>query len=230
MDKIILSIDTATGVCSAALSQGDRLLAGYYEEGECNHARLLPLFIADLTNELERLHCHPDAVAVSAGPGSYTGLRIGVSTAKGLAYGWHVPLIAVPTPEVLCAALLQRYEPNPQTLLCPMLDARRMEVYAALYDQHLQIVQEVKPWVVTDGLLPTEGQVCYFGNGAAKCQEVLPSDTWHYVDGIQADARVMGALATARLQAGKTEDVAYFEPYYLKEFVAAPAHVKGLQA
>lgn len=229
MQDIILTIETSTRACSAALCRGEEVLAGCYDGAEGNHARMLPLFVERLTEQLRTLHCLPSAVAVSSGPGSYTGLRIGVSTAKGLAYGWGVPLVAVPTLQVLCASFMHGHKRAKNAVLCPMLDARRMEVYTALYDTGLHALSEVEARVVTDGSFLADGEVYYFGNGAAKCQPLIESERHHFVADIEADARMMGRLAAERLAAGQTEDVAYFEPFYLKDFVAAPSHIKGLQ-
>ena len=169
-----------------------------------------------------------DGVAVSSGPGSYTGLRIGVSTAKGLAYGWDVPMVGVPTLLVLCERVVKTEDIPAGALLCPMIDARRMEVYTGLYDRSLQEVMGIRAQVVEDGgWLPKE-EIYYFGNGAAKCEGVL-TENCHILNGIQADARYMGRLAARYIDEGQTADVAYFEPLYLKEFVAAPSHIKGLE-
>ena len=229
MQNLILTIETSTRACSAALCRGEEVLAGWYDGDEGNHARMLPLFVERLTEHLHGLQCTPSAVAVSSGPGSYTGLRIGVSTAKGLAYGWGVPLVAVPTLQVLCASFLHRHKVSENAVLCPMSDARRMEVYTALYDSRMRPLTEVEARVVTDARFLPDGEVYYFGNGAAKCRALLESEHHLFVPDIDADARVMGRLAAECLAVGRTEDVAYFEPFYLKDFVAAPSHIKGLQ-
>jgi tRNA threonylcarbamoyladenosine biosynthesis protein TsaB len=171
-----------------------------------------------------------DAVAVSCGPGSYTGLRIGVSMAKGVCFGRELKLLAVPTLELLCVPVLlgERVEvPDDPTekepLLCPMLDARRMEVYAGIYDRALRPVREVRADIVDADTYKEwldERPVYFFGNGAKKCMEVINHPNAHYIDGIEPLAKWMQPLAERRFLNGQFEDVAYFEPFYLKDYVA----------
>ena len=164
-----------------------------------------------------------DAVAVSCGPGSYTGLRIGVSMAKGICYGRNLKLIAVPTLELLCVPILLREMVEEDALLCPMLDARRMEVYAGIYDRALKPLREIGADIV-DGETYKEyldqHPVYFFGNGAKKCMEAINHSNAHLIEGIEPLAKWMQPLAEKRLLNGQTEDVAYFVPYYLKDFVA----------
>ena len=164
-----------------------------------------------------------DAVAVSCGPGSYTGLRIGVSMAKGVCYGRDLKLIAVPTLELLCVPILLREGIEDDALLCPMLDARRMDVYAAIYDRSLKEVRPVGADVVNADTYRQwldQHPVYFFGNGAKKCMDIIDHPNAHYIDGIEPQARWMQPLAERRLLDGRTEDVAYFVPFYLKDFVA----------
>ena len=171
-----------------------------------------------------------DAVAVSCGPGSYTGLRIGVSMAKGVCFGRELKLLAVPTLELLCVPVLlgERVEvPDDPTekepLLCPMLDARRMEVYAGIYDRALRPVREVRADIIDADTYKEwldERPVYFFGNGAKKCMEVINHPNAHYIDGIEPLAKWMQPLAERRFLNGQFEDVAYFEPFYLKDYVA----------
>jgi tRNA threonylcarbamoyladenosine biosynthesis protein TsaB len=165
-----------------------------------------------------------DAVSVSCGPGSYTGLRIGVSMAKGICYGRNLKLIAVPTLELLCVpVLLRNPELEENALLCPMLDARRMEVYAALYDRSLKTVREVSADIVEADTYQSwldEHPVYFFGNGAKKCMDTIQHPNAHFIEGIEPLAKWMQPLAEKRLLNGQTEDVAYFVPFYLKDFVA----------
>ena len=164
-----------------------------------------------------------DAVAVSCGPGSYTGLRIGVSMAKGICYGRNLKLIAVPTLELLCVPVLLREMVEGDALLCPMLDARRMEVYAGIYTRALKPVREVGADIVTAETYKDyldAHPVYFFGNGARKCMEVIHHPNAHLIEGIEPQAKWMQPLAERRLLNGETEDVAYFTPFYLKDFVA----------
>lgn len=229
----ILCIETSTNVCSAAVTIGGVPVAERISREGGNHAKLLPVFIDELLQEVRAKRLEIECVALSAGPGSYTGLRIGTSTAKGLCYGLDIPLVPVPTLQVLAASGVAQHGEHlsPDALLCPMLDARRMEVYTALYDEELHAACEVEARVIEtpQWLLDTGKDVYYFGDGAAKCQEVLDAPSLHCIAGIVPEAKYMGLLAERMLADGyKGADVAYYEPFYLKEFVAAAPHVKGL--
>lgn len=219
----ILHIETSTAVCSVAVSEDSHCI--YHEEDHSgpNHAERLGSMVDEALSFTDS-HAIPfDAVAVSCGPGSYTGLRIGVSMAKGLCYGRDLKLIAVPTLELLAVPVLLREGLEDDALLCPMLDARRMEVYAAIYDRSLHVVRPVGADVVEADTYKEwlDAQpVYFFGNGAKKCMDIIRHPNAHYVDGIEPLARWMQPLAERRLLDGKTEDVAYFVPFYLKDFVA----------
>ena len=167
-----------------------------------------------------------EAVALSEGPGSYTGLRIGASTAKGLCYGLNVPLIPVPTLEVLCEAVRKRLAMSDERLavMIPMIDARRMEVYTSLDGETKAVVVENE-----DSLYAGDQDVYYFGDGAAKCAKVFTRPNWHYIPDIVPEAQYVGALAENGKKKVESTDLAYYEPFYLKEFVAAQSHVKGLK-
>jgi len=167
-----------------------------------------------------------NAVALSEGPGSYTGLRIGASTAKGLCYGLNVPLIAVPTLEVICEAAKECsvFSIQHSDQLLPMIDARRMEVYTMVNGETKAVIVENEE---SFNLQPSAFNVYYFGDGAAKCAKVFTKPNWHFIPDIVPEAQYMGRLAEERL-AISGERIAYYEPYYLKEFIAAPSHVKGL--
>lgn len=172
-----------------------------------------------------------DAVAVSCGPGSYTGLRIGVSMAKGVCYGRNLPLIGLPTLEVMCVPVLLFRDLPEDALLCPMIDARRMEVYAALYDRALNVVRPTAADVVDEasyaGFL-AERPVYFFGNGSDKCREKLTHPNARFIEGIRPLAKWMFPLAEKAVAMQQFEDVAYFEPFYLKEFVATVSKSKVL--
>ncbi|MBR3407604.1 MAG: tRNA (adenosine(37)-N6)-threonylcarbamoyltransferase complex dimerization subunit type 1 TsaB [Paludibacteraceae bacterium] len=230
----ILCIETSTQVCSAAICIGGVPTDRRISIGETNHAQLLPRYVDELLAELTRKGLHVEAVALSAGPGSYTGLRIGTSLAKGLCYGLQVPLLPIDTLKILCASAAAHAHVE-DGLLCPMIDARRMEVYTRLYDAELQPKGETRAVVVetAESLVENDElksrKVYYFGDGAEKCQAVLTQPNMHYIAGIVPDAQYMGLLAEKMLADGfEGADVAYYEPFYLKQFVAAPSHVKGL--
>ena len=233
----ILCIETSTSVCSAAICRDGAVLRQYIQHEGSNHAQLLPRFIEQLLRESREQHWTIEAVALSEGPGSYTGLRIGTATAKGLCYGLNVPLIPVPTLEVLCEAAKEsteyrvqntEYKVQSTDLLCPMIDARRMEVYTLAADGKARAV--VVENEESFNLQPSAFNVYYFGDGAAKCQHVLTAPNWHFIPDIVPEAQFMGRLAeSGEREAVSGERIAYYEPYYLKEFIAAPSHVKGLQ-
>lgn len=251
----ILCIETSTSVCSAAICKDGAPVKQCINTEGSNHARLLPLYIDELLAYAREQALTIDAVALSEGPGSYTGLRIGTSTAKGLCYGLNLPLIPVPTLEVLCEAAKSQLTID-NSLLVPMIDARRMEVYTAIYDSQLRVdsleLKETRARAVVveseesfseESLYSVSEQsersvrcqsegrsYYYFGDGAAKCQSVLTSENWHYLPGIVPEAQYMGALAeSSRQSAISGQQLAYYEPFYLKEFVAAQSHVKGLK-
>lgn len=219
----ILHIETSTDVCSVAVSEDSHCI--YHEEDHSgpSHAERLGSMVDEALSFTDS-HAIPfDAVAVSCGPGSYTGLRIGVSMAKGVCYGRDLKLIAVPTLELLCVPILLREGIEDDALLCPMLDARRMEVYAAIYDRSLKEVRPVGADVVNADTYRQwldQHPVYFFGNGAKKCMDIIDHPNAHYIDGIEPQARWMQPLAERRLLDGRTEDVAYFVPFYLKDFVA----------
>ena len=220
----ILHIETSTEVCSVAVSQ-DGLCVFEREDREGpNHAVKSGVFIDEALSFIDSQLLTLDAVAVSGGPGSYTGLRIGVSTAKGVCFGRDARLISVPTLEVLCVpVLLQEKVKEDDALLCPMLDARRMEVYAALFDRSLREIRPTQADIVdgeTYKAFLDERPVYFFGNGAAKCVEVIDHPNVRFIEGVVPLARWMFPLAERRFFAEKFEDVAYFEPFYLKDFVA----------
>lgn len=230
----ILNIETSTTCCSAAITIDGKLVASVEQLTNANHASQLPVFIQQLLHEANVNDWHLDAVALSQGPGSYTGLRIGASTAKGICYGLNIPLIPVDTLQVLCASVPSGVLPD-NALLCPMLDARRMEVYTALYQQQgtqLSTISEVQAMIIdADAFAQTLAQqpVYFFGNGAAKCQSVITHPNAHFVDNVVPQAQCMGLLAEMRPNSLDVKQMAYYEPFYLKEFVAAPSHIKGLK-
>ena len=219
----ILHIETSTQVCSVAVSEDSHVIFQLEDHSGPNHAERLGSMVDEALSFTDN-HAIPfDAVAVSCGPGSYTGLRIGVSMAKGICYGRNLKLIAVPTLELMCVPVLLREMVEENALLCPMIDARRMEASAGIYDRALKEVRPVGADVVdaeTYKQWLDERPVYFFGNGAAKCMETINHPNAHLIEGIEPLAKWMQPLAERRLLNGQTEDVAYFEPFYLKDYVA----------
>lgn len=239
----ILHIETSTNVCSAALSKDGFLLYEITDHGDnkgSNAAEKLGGFVSEALNKAKDSELKIDAVSVSSGPGSYTGLRIGVSMAKGVCYGSDANLISVPTLELLCVPILLsdriRYttytdgqtenltaELDDDALLCPMIDARRMEVFAAVYDRALNAVRPTQADIVdatTYRALLDEHVVYFFGNGAAKCMETINHPNARMISNVEPLAKYMLPLADKRFTQGKMEDVAYFTPQYIKEYQA----------
>ena len=219
----ILHIETSTNVCSVAVSEDSQVIFQQDDHSGLGHAEKLDTMVDEALSFTDN-HAIPfDAVAVSCGPGSYTGLRIGVSMAKGICYGRDLKLIAVPTLELLCVPVLLREIPEEDALLCPMLDARRMEVYAGIYDRALKPVREISADIVTEETYKEyldQRPVYFFGNGAQKCMETINHPNAHLIEGIEPLAKWMQPLAERRFLNEQFEDVAYFVPYYLKDFVA----------
>ncbi|MBQ4229004.1 MAG: tRNA (adenosine(37)-N6)-threonylcarbamoyltransferase complex dimerization subunit type 1 TsaB [Bacteroidaceae bacterium] len=220
----ILHIETSTKACSVALSENGSLIFHKEDLDGPNHAVVCGVYV-DEALSFANSHAIPvDAVAVSEGPGSYTGLRIGVSLAKGVCYGRDLPLLSVPTLKLLCVpVLLGKKELPEDAWLVPMIDARRMEVYSAIYDRALREVRPINADIVeTDTYLPylEEHPVYFFGTGAMKCKDVIQHKNAHFIEGIVPLAKWMFPLAERSLHLGEKQDVAYFEPFYLKEFVA----------
>ena len=220
----ILNIETSTSVCSVAACQdGQTVFVKEDLEGP-SHAVSLGVFVDEALSFIDSHAIPLDAVAVSCGPGSYTGLRIGVSMAKGICYGRNVPLIGIPTPEVLCVPVLLYHDLPDDALLCPMIDARRMEVYAAVYDRALHVKRDISADIVDESsyleFLETH-PVYFFGNGADKCRTRITHPNAHFIENILPLAKMMLPLAEKAVAVEDYKDVAYFEPFYLKEFVAS---------
>lgn len=220
----ILNIETSTNVCSVALSQdGVCLYEDVNMEGP-SHAQVLAGYVKDAVSFADSHAIPIDAIAISKGPGSYTGLRIGVSEAKGVAYGRDAKLLSVPTLKLLTVPILLGHEELPEdALLCPMIDARRMEVYCALYDRALNEVVQTQALVIDSDSFKEylDKQPIYFmGNGADKCVETIQHPNAHFIKNIVPRAKNMIPLAEMAMAKEQFEDVAYFEPFYLKEFAA----------
>lgn len=233
MNMTFLCIETSTKVCSAALVKDGKTIAEKLNLTDGNHAQLLACFVEELLQEAKAQDITLDGVALSEGPGSYTGLRIGASLAKGLCYGKNLPLYPIPTPQVLAATFIQAHEVESGAWLCPMIDARRMEVYTAMYDANLQQVMPIEAKIIDGESWQTERaehEIYFFGDGAMKCETVLAGEHTHFVSDIVPKAAAMAALAERLDEQAIVRDkaLAYFDPLYIKEFIPAPSHVKGL--
>jgi len=222
---MILQIETATTSCSVALAHEGQILAQKELNQRNVHAEVITLFIADVLAAAGKTYADLDAVAVSSGPGSYTGLRIGVSTAKGLCFALDKPLIAVETLKAMADGIRHQLkaELTDNTLLCPMIDARRMEVFTAVFDSKGIKMKATEALIVeSDSFaeLLADHQMIFFGDGAMKCSETINHPNARFYDGFVNSAVDLTATASAKFDAKDFEDVAYFEPYYLKEFIA----------
>lgn len=236
----ILHIETSTDVCSVAVSKDGFRVFEKEQRGGMNSSEKLGSFIDEALQEAEDKHVELEAVAVSSGPGSYTGLRIGVSMAKGICYGKDLKLISIPTLQVLCVPALlsdkvrcvkhvdgntenMEVEMEDDALLCPMIDARRMEVYAAIYERSLKEVRPTQADIVdgeTYRKYLDEHVVYFFGNGAEKCMDAINHPNARYIKGVCPLARNMMPLADMKIRREEYEDVAYFVPTYFKDYVA----------
>lgn len=215
----ILNIETGTEVCSVVLAKGKQLLAMAESNDGMAHGRLLSPFIQKVLGEQKLTVGQLDAIAVSEGPGSYTGLRIGVATAKGLCFGADKPLIAINSLQSLAMLALEQ---NPDVdILCPMIDARRMEVYTAMFDINGKPLSDITAEIIDEHSyteLLASKRVAFFGNGAEKCKPLLQSANAIFLD-VKHSARGMITLAADKLARKDFVDTAYFEPFYLKDFV-----------
>ncbi|MGY3211077.1 tRNA (adenosine(37)-N6)-threonylcarbamoyltransferase complex dimerization subunit type 1 TsaB [Mucilaginibacter sp. HD30] len=218
----ILQIETATTVCSVALANRGEVIAFKEIDQRNIHAEVITVFIDEILKNAGIKYNELDAVAVSSGPGSYTGLRIGVSTAKGLCYALDKPLIAVETLEAMAEGIIARGV-NGDILLCPMIDARRMEVYTALFDAAGNRVQATNAAIIDENSFSAQlekSKILFFGDGAPKCRETLSGNANALFIGNFTNSAVhLTKKAYQKFQAGQFEDVAYYEPYYLKDFL-----------
>jgi tRNA threonylcarbamoyladenosine biosynthesis protein TsaB len=231
----ILNIETTGENCSVALSEGTSLLKlKEHKEGK-SHASKLAVFVDEILQEEDLAVQNLDAISISKGPGSYTGLRIGVSTAKGLCYGAEIPLISVHTLQALSQFLLEHkseysIDIPESAYLVPMIDARRMEVYSAVFDVNNQFISDVKAEVIDRDSYQNmleEHPVIFIGNGAAKCKGLIDHKNATFLENIDVSAINMVTLSLNQFRNNIFEDVAYFEPFYLKDFRATTPK-KGL--
>ena len=232
--SLILCIETSTDTCSVGLAKDGELISLRESDEGRDHARKVGLFVDELLRETGLAPDDLDAVAVGKGPGSYTGLRIGVSFAKGLCYGLRKPLVAVGSLDALAEVAREDHEAGilgidgwDRALLCPMVDARRMEVYAQVFDAQGRALNDVAAEVVdaeSFGAFRGQGRpFVIFGSGARKCAGLLPDAV---LAEVTPSARGLARLAQRALDEGRTEDVAYFEPFYLKDFVVTTSRRK----
>ncbi len=227
--SLILHIETATPVCSAALSKDGQLLDLQETNDPRSHATRLSPFIKELMDSNNYDFSDLDAVSISLGPGSYTGLRIGVSTAKGIGYGAGIPLIGISTLQALANRIIQEGKvvlgdiSTKNLLLCPMLDARRMEVYTAFFSPQLELARKVQADIIEpDSYMEylEAGPVLFFGNGSDKCRDIIQHPNAEFIPDIEPSSQYMIQLAEAAWEKQEFVDTAYFEPFYLKEFIA----------
>ena len=234
MNPTILYIETATDVCSVALSKGTEVIGLKEEAGGNNHAKHLLPFVDEVLKQAGVSMTEINGVAVSIGPGSYTGLRIGVSTAKGIAYTADIPVMAVSTLESIAqgAKMLWSGTSTETVQIIPMIDARRMEVFTTRYDFDMNPLEEVASKIIdetTFAELLSKEKVLFCGNGMPKCRELLSTFPNACFAEAPISAKNMFPATLRKWQKQEFEDVAYFEPFYLKEYVAAKPVVKGLR-
>ncbi|MFA8449887.1 MAG: tRNA (adenosine(37)-N6)-threonylcarbamoyltransferase complex dimerization subunit type 1 TsaB [Bacteroidales bacterium] len=231
----ILCIETATNICSVAVGIDGKVAALKESTRKNSHAEVLTSFIQEALDEAKINKEDLDAIAVSKGPGSYTGLRIGVSTAKGLAYALSCPVITVTTLQSMAMGVIleNQIAISENTLLCPMIDARRMEVYCGLYNKEGKEVNPIEAKIIDEESFSDilqDKEIIYFGDGAQKCLDSFENKahTHYYEKGFPTASAII-TLAEKKFEASEFEDIAYFEPYYLKDFVAGKPRVKGLR-
>lgn len=217
--SLILGIETSTKICSVAISEGNKVLSIKEEGGAYSHSEKLTVFIDAVLKQSGKSLNNLDAIAVSMGPGSYTGLRIGVSAAKGFCYALNIPLIAVSTLQAMAIGIK-----NEGCMLAPMIDARRMEVYTALFDKQNNIVENISAKIIDEDSFSQvlkKNKVLFFGDGAEKCKSIFNNnENAFFSEKGLPSAQYINQIAQQKLINKEIEDVAYFEPYYLKDFIA----------
>ncbi|AYN66606.1 tRNA (adenosine(37)-N6)-threonylcarbamoyltransferase complex dimerization subunit type 1 TsaB [Euzebyella marina] len=216
---LILNLETATTNCSVSLARDGQLIAlKEHNSPNYSHSEQLHVFIDEVVKQASLRLSDLDAIAISKGPGSYTGLRIGVSAAKGLCYALEIPLISIATLE----SMASQADPQAVDFIVPLLDARRMEVYSAVFDKDLKQVRDTRAEIVSESSFEVfwqKGKVLLLGSGAEKCKEVLCHDHISFDEGVVPSSSQMAHLAYEKYKSSEFEDVAYFEPYYLKDFI-----------
>ena len=219
--SLILNIETSTTLCSVSIAKDGKIIALKEINEGYSRAENLHVFIEEVLKKSGKTPKDLSAIAVGGGPGSYTGLRIGVSAAKGLAFALQIPLIAVNTLQIIAATAISKNKAD--VLYCPMLDARRMEVYTAIFDVELNVVKETSPQILSEedlNFFNTGKPICFFGDGMPKCKDLLKQiSSSSFIENIIPSSSALAELAWQKHQKGQFEDVAYFEPFYLKNFV-----------
>ena len=227
----ILYIETGSDICSVALSSGNSLVALKESGNDREHAKNLSTFIDELLKNNKLQYSDLDAVAVSKGPGSYTGLRIGVATAKGICFGINIPLIAIDSLLSLIHVYLQSHKVESEMVYCPMIDARRMEVYTALFDHNTNRLTNTQALIIDENSFNevlAKNKVCFFGNGAEKCRAIISHPNAIFANNVQVSAKGMICEALQAFENKNFENTAYFEPFYLKDFVITQSKKKIL--
>jgi tRNA threonylcarbamoyladenosine biosynthesis protein TsaB len=238
--SLILNIETATGVCSVALAKDGHLIGLKESNTKNSHSSLLTIFMDEVIRTAGVALSDLDAVAVSEGPGSYTGLRIGVASAKGLCYALDKPLIGVSTLKAMALGMpphppapSPKREGESSILYCPMIDARRMEVYCAIFDEKGNEIRETRAEIMDENSLMEylgKNRVVFAGDGALKCRSLFEKHpNAVFLEDFQTSAKFMISLSEEKFSQKRFEDLAYFEPYYLKDFIAGKPRVKGLK-
>lgn len=224
---MVICLETATNLCSVALCDRGGVVSLKESIESKSHASMLTIFIDEVLRENRIRARDLDAVAVGKGPGSYTGLRIGVSVAKGIAYAASLPLIAIETTISMfygITEMLDKGEEGGDLLYCPMIDARRMEVYNAVYDQDGKTVKEISADIIEEDSfsdIPENRRIIFFGDGAAKCKGVIKRKNIYFEDDFRISAAYMHKPVYEAINVNNFEDVAYFEPFYLKDFITS---------
>lgn len=223
--SLILAIETAVDICSVALINENEIIASQESREGKSHASLLTVFIDELLKKNKVTVTDLSAVSVSKGPGSYTGLRIGVSAAKGLCYGAGIKLLGINTLQIMVCSFLDqnKIENTPNVLFCPMIDARRQEVYTGFFDINGNEIGDTCAVIISEDSFKEEldhNLVYFFGNGSGKCKDIIKHSNARFIDNISPLAKYMVGLSYNAFNSGQFEDVAYFEPFYLKDFVA----------
>jgi len=220
MNEYILNIETSTKACSVALFSGKELVSHKeHVEEKFSHSEKLSLYMLEVLDLAKITFTDLSAIAISMGPGSYTGLRIGVSTAKGLCYALDIPLISISTLQAMAYGISLTKKSD---VFCPMIDARRMEVYSAFYNAKNKLIRKIQADIIDEKSYQKEltDKVLFFGDGSQKLHETIIHDNASFVSNFHPSAKFLGPLAYNKFQETDFEDTAYFEPYYLKDFIA----------